>query len=257
VIVAHLSDPHLRTGPIGAESATGLFRALGRAVALRPDFVVITGDLAEHGLAAEYDVLGDVLAGVPVPVHLVAGNHDDPVALARVLSEPGPQHLSGGLTYSRVHDGANVVVLDSHGRDQPAGHLGADQLDWLDATLASLPDQPTFLCLHHPPVCVGIPFLDAQRLTDADALATEVRSHAKVTSVLAGHVHRAVDAPFAGVGVHTAPSTYRQSSLTLREGEFMGYVHEPPGFLLHVAHVGVLATHVVPAVDTAATTAHF
>src|SRR3954453_19690734 len=50
VLLAHLSDPHLRSGPLGAAPARGLHLALARVLALdpRPDRVVITGDLADR-----------------------------------------------------------------------------------------------------------------------------------------------------------------------------------------------------------------
>jgi 3',5'-cyclic AMP phosphodiesterase CpdA len=74
MLVAHVSDPHLTTGALGAEPVAGLHRALGRALGLqiRPDCVVITGDLTEHGTPAEYAVLHDVLERFPIPVHLAS-----------------------------------------------------------------------------------------------------------------------------------------------------------------------------------------
>ena len=59
MLIAQLSDPHLTAGVLGAEPAAGLHRALGRVLALRPrpDCVVITGDLVDHGRTDEYVTL--------------------------------------------------------------------------------------------------------------------------------------------------------------------------------------------------------
>lgn len=52
--IAHLSDPHLMTGPFAAEPAAGLVQAIGRLLATvpPPDCVVITGDLADTGASS-------------------------------------------------------------------------------------------------------------------------------------------------------------------------------------------------------------
>ena len=52
----------------------------------RPHAIVITGDLAEHGHPGAYAHLRDLLEAVPVPVHLVAGNHDDRAAMLDVFA---------------------------------------------------------------------------------------------------------------------------------------------------------------------------
>jgi Icc protein len=237
-VIAHLSDPHLTTGLLGVAPATGLHRALCRVLALdpRPDHVVITGDLVEHGTRAEYQVLHEVVDRFPLPLHLVAGNHDDPGAL---LAEFGNTRFLGAATHYAV-DG--LVVLDS-----AAGALGPAQLAWLDRTLT---DGAT-VCLHHPPIPVGIPFLDRQRLADGDALAEVVRAH-DVRRVLAGHVHRHITAAFAGTILVTAPSTHLQSGLAMT-GAVPDYLPEPTGFLLHLDDV----THTVPVSHAAATVSSY
>ncbi|GIG68191.1 hypothetical protein [Phytomonospora endophytica] len=170
MLIAHLSDPHIRTGPLAAEPAAGLHHALAR-----------------------------------------------------------------------------VVALDSRRPDSPAGLLGAEQLAWLDGVLTERPDVPAVVCLHHPPLAVGIPFLDGIRLDDGPALADVVARHPRVVRVLAGHVHRTVVAPFAGSLVATAPSTYRQTALRMHDDRPPGYLAEPTGFLLHQSTETGWVTHLVAA----------
>jgi len=252
--IAHLSDLHLARGPLAAGPAAGLADALGRALALepRPDCVVITGDLADTGHPDEYAALRVILRRSPVPVHLLPGNHDDPAALvARFGDTP---YLGHGVSpaYTVEYPEATLVIANSWVQGSPAGRLGPDQLAWLDRALGQQPDVPAFVCLHHPPVPVGIPFLDGMILDDAAALAEVVRRHPHVVRVLAGHVHRDASALFAGTLMTIAPSTYRQSALRMRDAEPPGYVAEPAGFLLHVLDGSTCVTHSVPASHTAA-----
>jgi Icc protein len=192
MLVAHLSDPHVTTGALGAEPVAGLHRALGRVLGLqiRPDCVVITGDLTDRGTPDEYAVLHHLLKRFPIPVHLAVGNHDK-----------------------------------------------------VDAFLER--DVPAIVCLHHPPMALGIVFLDGMRLDDGEELAAVVGRHRHVVRVLAGHDHRAITAGFAGTVLAVAPSTYRQSELGLREDTPWGYVAEPTGFLLHLLDDRQCVTHVV------------
>jgi 3',5'-cyclic-AMP phosphodiesterase len=258
VLIAHLSDPHVRAGAAGAETAMGLHRALGRLLTLdrRPDCVVITGDLVEDGRRDQYDVLVDVLGDFPLPVHFTTGNHDDPDLLERRFA--GTPHLGGGAwRFYAVDDDAVVVALHSPEPEGPGGRLGTEQLAWLDATLARQRQTPAFVCLHHPPARIGIPFLDGMGLRDADALGAVLTAHPQVVRVLAGHIHRTVTATFAGTIVSVAASTYRQSTLTMRPDGPMGYLHEPAGFLVHLLDGAGCVTHLVPSTHTSAVTGHF
>jgi Icc protein len=244
VLIAHLSDPHLTTGALAPGPAAGLHRALGRVLALdpRPDCVVVTGDLADHGQPAEYEQLREVVGAFPLPLHLVAGNHDQGDALVAAFG--GGPHLGTSASYTVQYPELTLVVLDSRVPDRPAGRLGEAQLTWLDDVLAGAADRPAVLCLHHPPVAVGFPAMDAIRLADGEALAAVVAGRPHVARVLTGHLHRVATATFAGTTVSVAPSTHRQTDLVLREGP-IGFADEPTGFLLHLAEPGRWVTHLV------------
>ncbi|MFJ8043895.1 phosphodiesterase [Kitasatospora sp. NPDC096147] len=266
IAVAHLSDPHLTSGALAAAPAENLHRALARVLTLdpRPDCVVITGDLVDRGDRKAYPLLHDLIDRYPLPLHLVAGNHDNPEAL---LAEFGGTRFLGGAdrTHHAVdHPGFTVVVLDSSLPGSPAGRLGPEQTTWLDTVLTRRPEIPALVCLHHPPVDLGIAFLDGMRLTDGEELATVIARHGNVARVLAGHVHRPATAAFAGTLLTVAPSTHLQSGLALR-GQVPDYLPEPTSFLLHLRTAAPLApsadasptsgwvTHTVPVSHAAAT----
>jgi len=204
-----ISDPHVRTGSSAGEPAPGLHRALGRILALdpQPDCVVITGDLCEYGHLDAYPELRTLIGRFPLPIHLTTGNHDDRDALLKTFG--GTAFLGGTTTtrYTVGYPAATIVVLDSKRPDSPAGLLGEEQLAWLHEMLARRPKTPAFVCLHHPPIAVGIPFLDGMRLGDGPALAAVISRHRNVVWVLAGHVHRVICAPLADGMVVIAPST--------------------------------------------------
>ncbi|WP_328664154.1 metallophosphoesterase [Nocardia salmonicida] len=187
-----------------------------------------------------------------LPLHLVVGNHDDPAVGREVFSGTKFLGESDETRYVVDHESFAVVTLDSWSSDGPGGRLGEKQLRWLDQALTARRDVPVFVCLHHPPVGVGIPFLDGMRLADGAELGEVISRHRNIVRVLTGHVHRVITAPFAGTVVSVAPSTFRQTSLTLRADRQIGYLAEPTGLLLHVGTDNGVATHTVPVSDASA-----
>jgi Icc protein len=244
--IAQLSDSHITTGPLGGGPAAGLQLALARVLALdpRPDCVVVTGDLTDNGRPAEYAALREIIGDFPLPVHLTTGNHDDRAALLDAFG--------GEAHYCVEYPEFTIVALDSLIPGSPAGRLGTRQLSWLDDVLRRRPDVPALIGLHHPPMPVGIRFLDGMRLLDGDALRDVVAGHRNVVRVMAGHVHRSVTAGFAGSLLTVAPSLWRQTGLLLNSDAPPGYLAEPTGFLLHMIDGGDCVTHVVQVSHAAA-----
>src|ERR1700757_4809006 len=83
MLIVQLTDLHIRPRGVACNrvSETNMlteqaFRAV-RAMRPKPDLVLITGDLTECGLPAEYDNFAAILRrSLPGPVYVVPGNHD-------------------------------------------------------------------------------------------------------------------------------------------------------------------------------------
>ena len=211
----------------------------------QPDAVLVSGDLADHAVDAEYEQVRELLAPLEVPCHVLPGNHDDRRALHRHFGVPGGD--GEPVQYSVDLGPLRLVVLDSTRPGEDPGALDAERLAWLDAELAGAPAQPTLLALHHPPLVTGVPAWDEFGLPAADrrALGDVVGRHRQVRRIVAGHLHRTITAGLAGCPVMTVPSTYVQSRLNLGSHE-VELADDPRGFALHTVLDGELVSHVQP-----------
>jgi len=234
--LAQLSDPHLRAGADDRGAARALETAVAAVLDLHPapDAVLVSGDVGERGDPVEYALARKLLAPLPMPVHVLAGNHDDPDALSEAFGTPARY----------VAEVGELALVACH-TSLPGRLEGALDLDWLEAQLEATRGRPVVVAMHHPPLLTGIPVLDAiglpaeQRAALGDLLAR----FPDVRRVVAGHVHRTAFASLGGCGVVTAPSTNLQARLEIG-GQAFDFRPEPPGFLLHVELGGELVSHV-------------
>jgi 3',5'-cyclic-AMP phosphodiesterase len=246
-VVAQLTDPHLHVGPGDRGSAEALQAAVRALLDLRtaPQAVVVTGDIAEHGAAEEYARVRELLAPLPMPVHVLAGNHDDRDALRETFAVPGA--AGEPLQYTARCGDLRLVVCDTQRPGHDGGALDGGRLEWLEAQLASAPDEPAVVALHHPPIAIGIPVFDEIAIAEPDraALAELMADAPQVRRIVTGHVHRTVTASFAGRTVFACASTHLQARLEIGATE-LSLIEEQPVYALHVALDGDVVSHVVP-----------
>ncbi|MBS9372395.1 tyrosine-protein phosphatase [Rhodococcus sp. B50] len=201
--VLHLSDVHARGtenpySGLGTEDLFSGVDGVGRLRAavegastsrLRPDIVVVTGDLAHRRAVSTYPrlaaVFDEIRTHLGCPALTVPGNHDDPVAFASVFGTNPEEHVRG------------FRVL---GVDTSPGMLSSDELARLSHELASPAPYGTVIVMHHPPVPSPAATLTGRELTRADELAAVLRG-SDVTAILAGHFHHPMAGVFAGVPV--------------------------------------------------------
>lgn len=231
ITVVQVSDTHFGTSARNEERARRLFTRL--AGLYRPvDAVVITGDIADHGLTEEYEKARALIATMPFPVFTCPGNHDERGAYSKVLL--GTQHAGGPV--NRVHTAAGAVfaLCDDTIPGEPGGHLADETLEWLDRTLADAPDgAPVFVCFHHPPVRTYVPYLDGMMQTGGERLAAVLGRHDNVVAILTGHVHTPAATTFAGLPLLISPSVI-STTLLPWEGTQIMDVEAPAALAFHI-----------------------
>jgi len=193
-----LSDPHLLADPAGlcrGRPSLDLLRHALRqthdqlqARGLAPGRLLISGDLCQDESWGGYRRLAEALAASPFaelePPLLLAGNHDHALALRAALGRQAvlaPALLDWGSW--------QLLLLDSHVPGRVGGRLGPRQLDWIAAQLPRS-ERPLLVAVHHPPLAIGDPGLDAIGLEDGEALLALLRRCGRWRGLLFGHIHQ-------------------------------------------------------------------
>ena len=175
------------------------------------DAAIIKGDIADRGLAAQFEEARECFARFLMPHHALLGNHDylgvnrnNPVdGYALLGQEPAPRRIELG--------GWHLLLLETALPGEHYGVFGSERLEWLDAALAesAASQTPVLLIMHHQPVPPafkdGYPNSIGMRPEDSLRLFEVIGRHPTIRAVLIGHTHRnrvrlypeAGDVPFA------------------------------------------------------------
>jgi len=210
-----------------------------------PDFVVVSGDLADTPVWQEYDYLAQLLAPLRLPFAGIPGNHDERELMRAAFPKAAYAFSSGPLNQKIAIGELDLMLLDSSVPGKPHGELDALTLQWLDTMLCSSVGRPALVFLHHPPFLAGIWHMDRQNLTNAAELAAIIRRHPRVQLVATGHIHRAALTMFAGVPCTICPAPNHAVDLDLGHLREPSFKVEPPAFHLHSWFAGEGFGHVV------------
>ncbi|WP_030613964.1 metallophosphoesterase [Streptomyces sclerotialus] len=243
-VIAHLSDIHVD----GDERSVRRTRAVMAYLEELPydlDAVLVTGDIADHGLPDEYERAREALVSRH-PVMVCPGNHDERAAFRQfLLGRPG---TAGPVNEVRQLPGAVIALCDSSVPGKAEGYLEDETLTWLEDVLDRAPDGvPVLVGFHHPPVPLHVPYVDGIRQFGAGRLAAVAERHPGLTAFLCGHAHTPAATTFAGRPLLVAPGVTSSIRLPWERQDHPGHhVHldQPPALAFHVlGEDGRLTTH--------------
>lgn len=181
MLLVQLSDIH-----VGAQFRDDVFeQVIGEVNSLKPDAIIVTGDLTNEGLIKEYEKCKDLLSRLQTKKLItISGNHD--------YRNTGYLHFKKYFPFDTVNELENDVVVVTLGTARPdrdEGEVGYRQNLWLERTVKKFKDKIIILAMHHH--LIGIPDTGSARVEVIDAgdvLRTILAT--RVNLVLCGHKHR-------------------------------------------------------------------
>jgi putative phosphoesterase len=189
--IAHFSDIHCGDPSFRPELMQRIIESINT---MRPDVVVVAGDLTAAGYDWEFEDAAKWLTQIELPTVIVPGNHDS--------KNVGYIHFKRyfGDRFSRYREafeperarrlaatGFTIAGADSSEPDLNDGQIGRERYGWIQEQFDE-PDDIKIFALHHH--LVPIPGTGRERniITDAgDVLA--VLSKTDVDVILSGHKH--------------------------------------------------------------------
>src|SRR3954467_13782534 len=160
-----------------------LDRAIVEINDLRPDVVVVSGDLTSHGFKDEYALAKKYIDAIECQsLVVIPGNHD-----SRNVGYVHFEELFGPRNSVLRVGGVTVVAVDSTEPDLDHGQIGRGGYGWIEENFAPSADLRVFVCHHH---LLPVPGTGRERNVIYDAGdAIECLQRAGVNLVLSGHKH--------------------------------------------------------------------
>ncbi len=206
--IVQLTDLHIaleQEETLGVDVRANFLRVLPKVESLRPDLLVLSGDLAFRDAATEvYAWVKEKVDALGIPYELISGNHDEPVQLARAFGRED-RLRNDKIFFSMEVKGYELQFLDT-----TVGVVSHDQLDWLGEQVARLSGE-LYLFMHHPPLFGGVPHMDTSySLQNMQEVQAILHRFAGQVHIFCGHYHVDKVLQQKNVTVYITPATFFQ-----------------------------------------------
>jgi len=271
----HASDTHISPASL---ARTRRFRELADSV--RPDFVIVTGDLVRDALrvgeqeaTGYYELFAGEAARFTSPLWTVPGNHEI-FGIERARSNVSPdhplfgramyRHYRGPDYYSFTFGGIHFVGLNSVDIDDQwyYGHVDSVQLAWLAKDLALVAAGMPVVTFNHIPFFTAVETINGYMDAPPAPSAITVRGHtsfrhsvsnaadviARIAPhpfplALGGHMHVREQLRYEGV-----LTRFFQTAAVVGPNSAAG-LNFPSGFVVYRVHAGTIDDGTFVALD--------
>ena len=189
---AQVSDSHIGfSGTANPNVVDSFSQAINRInnLGYTPDFVIHTGDLTHLATPEQFDQVKQMLSGLRTPhVFTVPGEHDSVDDAGQKYRQVFGAGTRGDGWYSFDIAGVHVIALVNTLNLKKLGHLGSDQLEFIEKDVAGLSSDTPIIVFSHIPLFAMYPDW-GWGTDDATQALSYLRRFSSVTC-LNGHVHQ-------------------------------------------------------------------
>ncbi|WP_416305536.1 metallophosphoesterase family protein [Neptunicella sp. SCSIO 80796] len=246
LLLAQISDCHLyadkdKAGYADIVPYDTLQQVLRLLAEHRPDALLISGDLSGDHSRQSYLHLRHLLQTEinSLPVHMIAGNHDDRALMQATFEEQQLLDLAPA-----TYGGWQLHGLNSQAKGT-LGYVSQQQLEQLTDRVNRHADLHHIVAVHHHPIAVD-GWMDKHQWTNRQIFLKHIDTLPEVKAVLYGHIHRDVHHRRQECQYWACPSTCWQWG----DGAEFGLSTQQPGFrLLRCFDNGEIASQVYRLAD--------
>jgi len=180
LVIAQVSDLHCGSQYHIPSLAT---RVVDEINDLKPDVLVVTGDLTDMGFRQEFKVAKRLISRMEAgKVMVLPGNHD-----SRNVGDMHFEELFGARSTELILPGVRLLGLDSSEPDLDGGRVGRERYRWIEERFSD-PGEFKIVCLHHHLLPVPGTGRERNIVYDAGDLL-RVLTSCGCDMVLCGHKH--------------------------------------------------------------------
>ncbi|WP_413730531.1 metallophosphoesterase [Sodalis sp. RH22] len=240
MIIAQITDIHAAQDN---DNLSRLDRALAWLDLIKPDSLVLTGDLVDDDWIDGYTAIAARLGNRAYPAFILPGNSDNRTSMRAIFGcAYWADDAVGALHFVADIEGVRLIGLDSTAKGTSAGSVD-EHLPWLEKTLLSEGPATSVLFLHHHVFASGIPPMDQIMCHGSVALGEFLRRQPRrPVAIATGHVHRPVAGTLAGIPAYICGSICPANPMWFG-AKTVPPANDPPALMIHRWVNGTLVSH--------------